>query len=69
MTPLHDFEARTITGVDRQLAEYRGSVVLVVNTASKCGLTPQFEGLEQLYSGLRAGPSRPRWRGCWSSTA
>ena len=54
MTPLHDFEARTITGVDRQLAEYRGSVVLVVNTASRCGLTPQFEGLEQLYSGLRA---------------
>ena len=54
MTTLHDFEARTITGVDRQLAEYRGSVVLVVNTASRCGLTPQFEGLEQLYSGLRA---------------
>ena len=49
MTPLHDFEARTITGVDRQLAEYRGSVVLVVNTASKCGLTPQYEQLETVH--------------------
>jgi len=41
-TTLADFEARTITGQQQQLAEYLGSVVLVVNTASKCGLTPQF---------------------------
>ncbi|MDQ7992750.1 MAG: glutathione peroxidase [Propionicimonas sp.] len=53
MTSLQDFEATTITGQDRRLAEYLGKVVLVVNTASKCGLTPQFEGLETLYSGLR----------------
>jgi glutathione peroxidase len=53
MTSLQDFEARTITGEDRRLADYKGKVVLVVNTASKCGLTPQFEGLEKLYAGLR----------------
>jgi glutathione peroxidase len=52
-TTLADFEARTITGQQQQLAEYLGSVVLVVNTASKCGLTPQFQGLENLYSDLR----------------
>lgn len=53
MTTLNDFEARTITGQEQRLAEYRGKVVLVVNTASKCGFTPQFEGLEKLYSDLR----------------
>ena len=46
MTSLIDFEAKTITGKDKRLDEYLGQVVLVVNTASKCGLTPQFEGLE-----------------------
>ncbi len=51
-TTLADFEARTITGQDQRLADYLGSVVLVVNTASKCGLTPQFQGLETLYSNL-----------------
>jgi glutathione peroxidase len=54
MTSLPDFEAKTITGTDRRLADYLGKVVLVVNTASKCGLTPQFEGLEKLYGDLRA---------------
>ena len=53
MTSLPDFEAKTITGKDQRLAEYLGQVVLVVNTASKCGLTPQFEGLEKLYGDLR----------------
>jgi glutathione peroxidase len=53
MTSLLDFEAKTITGQDQRLAEYLGQVVLVVNTASKCGLTPQFEGLEKLYGNLR----------------
>ena len=52
-TTLADFEARRITGQPQQLADYLGSVVLVVNTASKCGLTPQFQGLESLYSDLR----------------
>lgn len=52
MTSLEDFEARTITGQEQNLAEYKGSVVLVVNTASKCGFTPQFAGLEKLYDDL-----------------
>lgn len=49
MTSLSDFSARTLTGHEQDLAAYAGKVVLVVNTASKCGFTPQFEGLEKLY--------------------
>jgi glutathione peroxidase len=46
---LADFHATTIEGKDQDLGTYVGDVVLVVNTASKCGLTPQYEGLQQLY--------------------
>jgi glutathione peroxidase len=53
MTSLSDFTATTLTGQERQLSEYAGQVVLVVNTASACGFTPQYAGLEELYTELR----------------
>jgi glutathione peroxidase len=46
---LFDIEARTITGELRPLRDWAGNVLLVVNVASKCGLTPQYDGLEALY--------------------
>lgn len=45
----YDFNAKDIYGEDISMSEYEGKVVLVVNTASKCGFTDQFEGLEELY--------------------
>jgi len=46
---IYDYSAKTLDGQDVSLADYRGQVLLIVNTASKCGFTPQFEGLEALY--------------------
>ena len=49
MTKLADFSATTLAGEERSLADFDGSVTLVVNTASKCGFTPQYAGLQQLF--------------------
>lgn len=53
MTTLHDFEAKKIDGAEQKLADYRGKVCLIVNVASECGLTPQYDGLQRLYTQYR----------------
>ena len=49
MNNFHQFEAKSLQGKEIRMENYKGKVVLVVNTASKCGFTPQYEGLEKLY--------------------
>jgi len=51
---LYDFEVIDIHGKKTTLAPYKGKVILIVNTASRCGYTPQFEGLEKLYKSHKA---------------
>jgi glutathione peroxidase len=49
MQNLYDFKAKSISGKETNMNDFEGKALIVVNTASKCGLTPQYEGLEQLY--------------------
>ncbi|MBT2333189.1 glutathione peroxidase [Variovorax paradoxus] len=49
MTGIYDFEANQIDGSNVKLSDFRGKVLLIVNTASQCGFTPQFAGLEELH--------------------
>jgi glutathione peroxidase len=54
MPSLYDFTAQTLDGKPAPLSAYQGKVVLIVNTASKCGFTPQYEGLEALWRDYKA---------------
>ena len=53
MKTLYDFSARSNKGVEVHFSDYKGKVVLIVNTASKCGFTPQYDGLEALWQKYR----------------
>ena len=46
---IYDFEAKSISGKNIPLSDFKGQVILIINTASKCGFTPQFGGLEELH--------------------
>ena len=50
MTNIYQFEAELLEGENKSFSDYEGKVLLIVNTASKCGFTPQFAGLEKLYA-------------------
>ena len=58
---LYDVPVRTLEGEDTSLAEFRGKTLLIVNVASKCGLTPQYSQLEALQE--RYGPRASAWSG------
>ena len=50
---IYDFEATLLNGKTIKMDEFKGKTMIIVNTASKCGLTPQYEGLEKLYQSYK----------------
>ena len=52
MPDFYNFAVKTIDGTEQQLADYKGKALLIVNVASECGLTPQYEGLQKLHAEL-----------------
>jgi glutathione peroxidase len=53
MTTVYDFRAKSLDGKDIDLKQFKGKVLLIVNTASECGFTPQYKGLEAVYEQFR----------------
>jgi glutathione peroxidase len=53
-TSLHDFTQKTIDGAEQSLSDYKGKVLLVVNVASRCGLTPHYAGMQSLHDEFKA---------------
>jgi glutathione peroxidase len=54
MNPIYDIDLKTIDGASEKLGRFEGKTMLIVNVASQCGFTPQYEGLEALYRAYRA---------------
>ncbi|NEU94660.1 glutathione peroxidase [Bradyrhizobium uaiense] len=52
MATVYDFTAKSLAGEDMPLRQFEGQVLLIVNTASACGFTPQYKGLQELHAGL-----------------
>lgn len=50
---IYNFNVKTVDGCDVSMLQFRGKVLLIVNTATKCGFTPQYEGLQKLYDKYR----------------